>query len=77
MLHIYNKNNNIKVVIQDKINKDDKKKLIDILEFYKTIELSFLDIEFVDSIIINKIKEFENSLDLNTNNKTLWIYLKD
>jgi len=76
MVHIYNKDDILKILIN---NRSIKKELIQIKESiknYNKVEISFIDCEFIDKEFIDIIYENKDKISLNTNNKTLWIYLK-
>lgn len=76
MLHIYNKEDQLKILVQNSCNKKDIDKIRESIDHYDKIDISFMDCEFVDKDLIDVIYKNRYKIDLNTNNKTLWIYLK-
>ncbi len=77
MIHIYNTNEIIKILIQTEIKRIEIKTIQETLEQNKVFEISLIDIEFVVSDIIKLFIKYKNNLTLNTNNHTLWLYLRN
>lgn len=75
MLHIENHNDTKRIVLQNSYKKKDIVELIEILNINKKVDISFVNIDVIESSLIKKIIEYKQNLTIETNNKNLWIYL--
>lgn len=76
MIHFYNSNDTMKLLIQEECKNSEKEKIKEIIDRNNNIEISLLDIEILPSDIIKFIKENKSKIVLNTNNKMVWLYLR-
>lgn len=69
------KNNTLKIVVQELEKKEDIKKLLELLEYERFIEISFLNIQSLPKEIIIKLSEIKDKIKVFTNEATLRTYL--
>ena len=70
------KDDTTKVLVEDSCNQNDIEILLQLLEQRKGVEISFISIPVLPSIIIKALSRYKNKLKLSTNDKTLWNYLR-
>lgn len=76
MIHTYKSKNKIKILIQDICTTTDIEELKSTFYTYKNIEISLIDIEIIPALVIKLFNKYRYNTTLDTNNKTLWIYLR-
>lgn len=76
MIHITKNSNITKILIENGASQKDSDKLLDLLKTEKKLEISFISTYIVSPIIVKELNYYNDKLELNTNNKTLWNYLK-
>lgn len=76
MINIDHKGDLTSIIVQNSLSKQDTKVIIDTVKSDKKLEITFIDIGCINIDLILALDRFKEKLDLSTNNKTLWIYLK-
>lgn len=76
MVNIYKKNNLTSIIVQNKVSSEDIKNIAKTINNQGDIQIAFIDISAINTDLIFLLDHFKNLIDISTNNKTLWLYLK-
>lgn len=76
MINIYPKGDRITIIVQNSLSKRDTEEIINTVEKGNNLEITFIDIGSIGFELILVLDRFKEKLELSTNNKTLWLYLK-
>ncbi|MCK5110258.1 MAG: hypothetical protein KAQ94_01970 [Arcobacteraceae bacterium] len=76
MIHWAQSNGITKILIDNDCNKEDTDKLLELIEEQNRLEISFISVSILSSKIIKALSYYHKKLELSTDDKSLWRYLR-